>query len=226
MRIVSYRPDSFTRIKLSCFPLRYTLSFRNLEKSYESYLFPSLTSDYTHIFLIPIAHQYTTHIKMGAQISSDGRERTVLARMIDPNGLLLEQTEGWESGTITQAAERLKSIQPTEIQSPQHVSQLTIDMGADDEQASRDFPAEKKVSKPTAPQVESILDTQMSKIAPPVLVRWMSSNSSTSSSGEDIYERRRSRSIGSEEGQNLASALHRRAKSMSMSGYADQLDIL
>jgi len=151
---------------------------------------------------------------MGAQISSDGKERTVLARLIDPNGLLIEQTEGWESGTLTQAANEIANMHSDEKQlsaNPQKVSQLAINVGSD---PAGDFLTEEETRGAVELPIESIVDTRMSMIAPPALVRWMSTSSSTSS-GEEIYEHRRSRSIGREEGQNLVSMLHRRAKSMS-----------
>ena len=158
-------------------------------------------------------------MKMGANHSVDGRQRSLLARMVDPNGLILEETGGWESKTIS-IRERREDLQNRTTYHPNRIGSMNKDLAL---HVGDEFLAQRIETERTNSPLQSIMEIEMGKIAPPVVAKWLSSDSSTSksgggSTGEEIYMHRRSRSLKSDDLTFLGS-LH--SKSKSLTGIAE-----
>lgn len=149
---------------------------------------------------------------MGAAESKDGEQRSAFARWLDPNGLLLEQTHGWESGTLELA---IAQAEAERAAAPPVKNDLALELTPAPESPPPESPA------PRLQKSASLLDESMERIAPPVLARWLtaSETSSDAASGEELFELRRSRSVAA----GVVASLHRRARSLS--GSIPELDV-
>lgn len=161
---------------------------------------------------------------MGASQSKNGDERTMMARILDPNGLLLEQTEGWESGRFQENVSKLKttrSIEDELVRSRSENTQLSLHIG-DTYDAQEDTVPEHEFSSISREQVSSTqtyLDIGMSRIATPRLSKWLADGQGvhredSASSGEEIFASRRHASQKEVSVDGLVSSMHRRAKSL------------
>lgn len=172
---------------------------------------------YTKTTLPKDKHRNVIVANMGAAESKDGEQRSTLARWVDPNGLLIEPTSWWQSGTLELAAAEISITQETHPPPTQQQEALALDLGVPQIE-----PAEEKDEQPKChKRSTSLIDDSMELIAPPSIARWLAVT--PPESGEQLFELRRSQSTAES---SVTASLHRRARSLTFAAIPDVSDIV